>query len=1054
MADTDDNKTENSCWGPASSCCGGSSDPTPDGITRRQFLTRTGAASAALLFAGLPRWGAGSGEVRLSPHLIPKDKDLPAGWLKSLTPKGEPELWTKLDLATVGMPVGGIGAGQLYLCGDGTLGLWEIFNEHEHPPHGAQSYARRTIPKPVRHGLAIYWQDENKTGARMLDESGFTDVSFRNTHPIGTVSYSDPDCPLKATLEGFSPFIPLNAKDSGLPATMMLVTVENTADHPVEVGTASWLENPIGRKAADEGINAERKNSIVGADGSGRILHSAAAVDEVVGNPREPIVFQDFEGTDFGDWKVAGTAFGDAPTTGNLPTQEGVADWEGAGFAGSFRERDSTTGSLTSPPFSISRRFINFKVGGGKAVKDVGMRLFVGGKIVRQSAGKNAEPLEWKSWHVEDLEGQEGYLEIIDKRTDGWGHIQIDHIEFADERKVGPAQFEEASDAGTMAWGVSEPLLSPDEAARILALPGIEAADVSAIPQTLGYGLDISMTSGIVTRPAVLQPGEKKTFTHVLTWHFPNTIAPDREAGHYYAALYPDAEAVLNYVLENRDRLVNDTRKWRDTYYDSTLPVWLLDRIHMTSCCLATGTTMWWKSGRFWAWEGVVCCAGTCTHVYNYVQTVARLFPELERNLREQQDLKPGVGLEPTGLVGFRHDGKYAADGQCGTVLKVYREHQMSADDSFLRRNWAATKLVLDYAIAQDGNADGIMEGSQHNTYDVNFWGPNTFVGALYLAALRAGEEMAREMGEADYADRLHQIFEKGRAYTEEKLWNGEFFIQNVDLTEHEQHQYGNGCLSDQVFGQNWAHQLNLGYVYDPAKVRKALASVWHYNWAPDLGPYNEVFPAQRVFAEAAEAGLFNCTWPNSEHLDNGVLYRDEVWSGVEYQVGSHMIYEGLMTEGLAMCRAVHDRYSPGRRNPYNEIECSDYYSRAMASWGVLLALSGFQYHGPKGHMAFNPRITPDNFRCAFNAAEGWGTFEQKEAGAGHQWTLAVKHGQVKLNVLEVQGVRAACRLDTVTLGGAPVANVSCEGNNGKLYLQFTGGIVIKQGEELVVVTN
>lgn len=459
---------------------------------------------------------------------------------------------------------------------------------------------------------------------------------------------------------------------------------------------------------------------------------------------------------------------------------------------------------------------------------------------------------------------------------------------------------------------------------------------------------------------------------------------------------------------------------------------------------------MWWKNGRYWAFEGVTCCVGTCTHVYNYVQTVARLFPELERNMREQQDLKPGVGLEPSGLVGFRHDGKYAADGQCGTILKVYREHQMSADDSFLKRNWANTRLALDYAIGQDGDDNGIMEGSQHNTYDVNFFGPNTFVGALYLAALRAGEEMAREIGDNDYADKLRMIFESGKKYTEEKLWNGEYFFQDVNLQEHDHHQYAKGCLSDQLFGQNWAHQLNLGYVYDPAKVRRGLQSVWEYNWAPDLGPYNDVYPAQRIFAEAAEAGLFNCTWPHTEHLENAVLYRDEVWSGVEYQVASHMIYEDMMTEGLAMCRAVHDRYTPSRRNPYNEIECSDYYSRAMASWGMLLAVSGFQYHGPKGEMAFAPRLSREDFRSVFNGAEGWGTFEQKDADAGREWTLAVKHGQLKLNTLQLPGDKGSAKID-IQLDGRDLTGASHAVKDGKLQISLPADTVIAEDQELKI---
>ena len=1047
-------ESSSSCCNSSSGCCGVPSPEKNAGISRRQFLTRTGAASVALLLSGLPRWAAGSGEVRMSEHLIPKNKELPPGWLRSLKERGDPERWSGRALRTVGMPVGGIGAGQIYLCGDGTLGQWEIFNEYHVPGHGLTSYVRRSIPKPVRHGIALTWKADGQTNAKLLDESGFAEVAFRNTHPIGTVSYADPDCPLKVTLEGFSPFIPLNAKDSALPATIMVVTVENNGESDVEVGTASWLENPIGRKAHTNWYKGIRKNQVFSGDGQGRIVMSAREVEsERTQTPREPIVFADFEGRDFGQWKTEGTAFGDAPTTGNLPTQQNVEGWEGNGFAGSFRKRDDSQGKLVSPSFTVNRQFVNYKIGGGNKAGVEGIILVVDGKPVRTGTGRDNERMEWQSWDISEFEGQQAHLEIVDQSRDGWGHTQVDSIEFADERRIGdgPSAFDEFPDVGTLAWGVMEPLAEPADADVYFKALGSQGQDVLTEPAPPEYALTESRTSGIATRMVTLKPGEKKTFSHVLTWHFPNTVEPDRKAGHYYASLFKDAGAVLDYVTENHDRLVNDTRKWRDTWHDSTLPHWLLDRIHMTSCCLATGTTMWWENGRYWAFEGVTCCVGTCTHVYNYVQTVARLFPELERNTRERQDLKLGVGLEPSGLVGFRHDGKYAADGQCGTVLKVYREHQMSADDSFLKRNWPHTKMVLDYAIGQDANADGIMEGSQHNTYDADLFGPNTFVGALYLAALRAGEEMAREMGEHDYADKCHQIYEKGRKFSEDKLWNGEYFYQQVNLAAHDHFQYGKGCLSDQLFGQNWAHQLNLGYIYDPEKARKALESIWSYNWAPDLGPYNEQFPAQRIFAEEAEAGLFNCTWPHSEHLDDGILYRDEVWSGVEYQVASHMIYEGLSTEGLALCRAVHDRYNPHRRNPFNEIECSDYYSRAMASWGMLLALSGYNYHGPKGHMEFNPRISPENFKCAFNAAEGWGSFEQKISPAGRQFLILLKHGSLTLTDLVLPYNEKArgiiVDVDEKVLSGVQTEVIHA----GKVRLKFQAPVQLTAGQAIKV---
>ncbi|MEJ2705236.1 MAG: GH116 family glycosyl hydrolase, partial [Sedimentisphaerales bacterium] len=148
--------------------------------------------------------------------------------------------------------------------------------------------------------------------------------------------------------------------------------------------------------------------------------------------------------------------------------------------------------------------------------------------------------------------------------------------------------------------------------------------------------------------------------------------------------------------------------------------------------------------------------------------------------------------------------------------------------------------------MSRDSNGDGLIEDSQHNTFDINFEGPNTFVGSLYLAALRAGEQMAKEMGDEPFARRCRKIFETGRKLTVERLWNGEYVIQLVDMKKYPKFQYGDGCLSDQLFGQGWADQLGLGYIYPARDVAMALQSVGRYNWAPDVGPYNAVYKPER----------------------------------------------------------------------------------------------------------------------------------------------------------------------------------------------------------------
>jgi uncharacterized protein (DUF608 family) len=934
-----------------------------------------------------------TGQEAASPsHFVPAEKGLSQESIQQLYARGEQATWSGEDLETIGMPVGGIATGQLYLRGDGTLGVWHIFNKHVFSGYGRDNYRTYRPDSPVDSGFAVMIESEGKPLVRPLNQS-FGRVEFSGEYPIGLVRYKADDFPIQVQMEAFSPFIPLNAKDSALPATVFHITIKNTSNRPLKTSVLSWLQNAVLFDSA-KAVHAVRHSEMLEDKGRTVIVHTAQeAPKEQVQAPRPKIVLNDFEGKDYGDWRTTGEAFGTRPAHGTLAGQQRVSGFLGEGLVNTFLGGDRPHGTLTSPAFEISRKYVNFLIGGGSHADQTCINLLVDDKVVRTATGKDNEKLEWYFWNVEDLQGKTATIQIVDRNSGGWGHINIDQIELADEpyqANLGP--FDKLPDCGSMVLALTDQRDSSQQVSSLLmSLPtkGLYAAGEATYPATEKRSM------AAATKPVELAPGDEHTFTFVLSWFFPN-----HPQGHEYANRFKSAAEVAHYVLDNHDRLTNDTRAWCKTFYeDSTLPRWLLFRLHSTVSNLATGTCQWWQSGRFWAWEGVGCCEGTCTHVWNYAHAPARLFPELERSAREMQDFGEGFDTE-RGLVGFRSNRAYAADGQCGTVLKAYREHLCSADDSFLRQSWPRIKKALEFSITQDGNDDGLIENSQHNTYDINFEGPNTFVGSLYLAALRAGEEMAGEMGDAEFARRCRRIFASGSRLSVERLWDGEYFIQIVDLQKHPKDQYEKGCLADQLFGQGWAHQLGLGYIYPEVNVHKALASVWIYNWASDVGPQNEAHPPERWFALPGEPGLFTCTWPKSPYIKEGVRYREEIWTGIEYQVAGHMVWEGLLDEALAICRGVEDRYHPARHNPYNEVECGDHYARAMASWGVYTALAGFEYHGPRGHIGFAPRVTPESFRAAFTAAEGWGSFLQTRTDAVQQNTIELRWGRMNLKTL------------------------------------------------------
>lgn len=1037
-------------------------------VPRRDFLKTVGAGAAALAASGgLPIVAGPFDPAAPDDHWVPIDKKLHSDWVKTLFARGARMWYRGEDLKTIGLPIGGICAGQVYLTGDGRLVYWDIMNRNHNTGYGAINYKVGRLPTEVAagnrfvpaldvaQGFALRMTVGGKTTVRALDQTGFPGVRFCGEYPIGYVKYAEKDCPIEVGLEAFAPFIPLNTADSALPVVLMNYTLINTGTAPAQVTLAGWLENKaLAYSGSRYAGRARRVNQKVQTAHLAGFFGSIQAEPEPPRPaPKPPQVFADFEGGNYGDWAVEGEAFGAAPAKGTLANQQQVGGFKGKGLVNTFLDGDRKHGRLVSPEFKIERPWISFLIGGGSHAGKTCINLLVDGKAVRTATGKDNERLEPANWAVRDLAGKTARIEIVDAESGPWGHVNVDQIEFRDE---------------PLGEDIVDLDKQPDYGSMGLALIGTEG-EVSAslpdgaLPDALFAGAKLAAAAeakwpltasarGAVARTVALQPGESAQVSFVVAWHFPNMYFNKTLVGNQYATRFKDAAAVAEYVAANFPRLAAQTHLWHDTYYDSTLPWWLLDRVHSTVSTLATTTCQWWKDGRFWAWEGCGCCHGTCGHVWNYAHAMARLFPELERAVREHQDFLPGRGFNPdTGAIGFRGEGwgLWAGDSQGGYILKAYREHQCSRDSAFLKRNWAHIKKAVEFLIKQDGNADGLIEGQQHQTYDENYFGANTFVGALYLGALRAAEEMAKEMGDTDFAATCRRIFEAGSANSVKQLFNGEYFIQKVDLKKHPDWQYADGCLADQMFGQCWAHQVGLGYLYPQNTVRQALTSVWKYCWAPDIGPQNKAHPPERWFAYAGEAGLFTCTWPKSRHLGpKSTRYRDEMWTGIEYQVASHLAYEGLLTEALAICRGVHERYHPSKHNPWNEIECGDHYARGMASWGMLTALAGFEYHGPAGVLGFAPRLTPENFRCVFTGAEGWGTLAQTRAAQQQVNRVEVKWGQLRVKTLKVQLPPTAREpAFQVTLAGRPVkATVSGAGT-----LLLDQEVVVGAGQTLEV---
>jgi uncharacterized protein (DUF608 family) len=388
-----------------------------------------------------------------------------------------------------------------------------------------------------------------------------------------------------------------------------------------------------------------------------------------------------------------------------------------------------------------------------------------------------------------------------------------------------------------------------------------------------------------------------------------------------------------------------------------------------------------------------------------------------------------------------------------GTIVRLYREWQLSGDDEFLRRLWPAVTRAMAFAWTQwDRDRDGVMEATQHNTYDIEFQGPNPMMGAIYLTALRCMEAMATALGAPDQAREYRDLYERGRTALDETTWNGEYYAQVYERALEDKYQVGDGCLSDQLLGQWMAHVVDMGHVLPEAHVRSAIDAVYRYNFRATL---SEHYNPQRIYALGDEGGLLLCSWPRGERPPLPFVYSDEVWTGIEYQVAAHLIYEGNVDEGVEIVKAVRNRYDGQRRNPWNEVECGHHYARAMASWSLLLALSGFHYSAPDRRMAFRPATGGDDFRCFWSAGPGWGTYAQARNGRRTRGTITFAYGdELRLASVAIpmpSDAGASGDIAARVMVGDRSVGATVRVGDGQAIVELGDAVAMRAGEAMVV---
>ncbi len=861
------------------------------------------------------------------------------------------------QLRYINCPLGGIGTGNILVNGYGSISELEIFNRasmDELPPYMTffSLYAQQGENDPVLRIMEGEYLNEfpNPFGKPRQQLGGlprFRDAVFHNAYPVISVDLADEEVPLLASMTAWSPFIPVDPENSGLPCAVIEWTLENPGKEEVAYSVAFTMGNPF-RSVGRDSKQGSRGCSVTPNFGS---------------------------------------------------------DWNGMTFS-------SPESELTLPD------------AGGLSVSFP----------------------------------SEGQLCVTLHNTGWWDDAQMFWEDFSSDGKL---------------MTRSDTLINDSDREN----------------------------SGAMYLSGTLAPGESVTMPFIFTWHIPyRKLEPGQAFGNraveqaivknYYANRFANVGEVTSYVLSILDQLRNKTMQFSNALITSTVPAPVLDATISNMASLKTNLIMRDEKGNVHGFEGLGndfgCCPGNCTHVWNYAQTMAAIFPSLERNVRE---ISFGNATHSNGYQCFRTVfplsenwfKNVAADGQMGNIIRVYREWKMSGSNEWLGNIWPQVKLALDFAwkgtgepekgfewmkncpVPWDPDKEGVLRGEQHNTYDINFFGPNMMTGSLYLGALKACSEMALAMNEPQNSVEYNEIYERGLQKYRELLWNGEYFKQDVEVIEGieiperlksppdasgkviPKYQYGNGCLSDQLLGQYLAFVSGMGYILDTAETKSALAAIFKYNFRQQMRDFENV---QRIYAANDEPGLVLCSWPMGEKPLLPFVYADEVWTGVEYQVAASMLYADLVEEGLAVTTAVRKRYDGSNRNPFAEIESGRYYARAMASWSVYQAMSGYNYDGTKGTMEFAPAIAVLPLRYFWSTANGWGTIVANRS----RIELKCLFGSLEIESLSFSGNKFFVLKDFIPSQQVESSFVKGNSNSeGTLLIRFPQKLVLSEGQSFLM---
>lgn len=596
--------------------------------------------------------------------------------------------------------------------------------------------------------------------------------------------------------------------------------------------------------------------------------------------------------------------------------------------------------------------------------------------------------------------------------------------------------------------------------------------------------------TGVIINELELAPLEEKKVTILLSWSFPNRfqnwdknlyrrVKVDLNSkfwlGNRYNRWYKNVKDVIEYVVKNYEVLEKSTRDFHNLLFGTSLPEELIDSISATMSILRSPSCFVTKKGEFMGFEGCCgastghhtepqggCCPMNCTHVWNYEVTLSRLYPNLEismlNNEYKRVSKKGNLShrlIVPTYLPQIK-DGRIggpersAMDGLFGCILKTYRMLLFTNDFEWFKRSYSRIRSMMKYIFDKcDPDGQGVIEGEQPNTYDISFYGRNLFIGALYLAALKAMEKMAGMVYDEEFKKKCTKRFNNGKKNYDDALWNGEYWIQTYNEKKYKSSQYGTGCLSDQLFGQFWAYMLHLGSLLPDDKLETTLDSIMNYNFRED---FVGIIQKPRVFASEHDKGLLMCSWPEGGEPRVPFPYAHEVWTGVEYEVAALMIEHGKLDNALTILKAARGRYDGIYRNPWNEVECGDHYIRAMSSWRVFETALGYHWNGIEKQMNFLPRFVNDQMQAFYITDSSWGLIKREIVDEKQKILIKSFFGTLELAKLITWKLTENSTIDEISIDSIIIEdNGSVLEKNDTIEVIFKEPVIINKNQELIL---